>query len=369
MHLDIIKKNGGNMQNTDWQTRAARVVYWAVIALGIYLIFKYALFALLPFVAAMFISFPIRKLASRSYKKLGGSRKAWGAFYCIILWCFIALLTVFSLKKLFLQAQTLFEWLYEQRNIIEEKIRSAADGIILSLSKLPFLNSLRSDEIINGNYSIFSSVLENVGNFAVSGLGKLAASFPQIAIGGFLAIIASFYMSAEEDLEGKCSELMGEPIKSVAKRIFIGIRAYVKAYFWLFILTFSELYIGFLILGRKYAFIIAFATALLDLLPLFGSGFVLVPWGVALLIGEQTFFGVGMLLLFLITVVVRQIAEPRLLAKELGIHPIVSLISMYVGLRVFGFVGMLVAPFFVLVFKELKKDHTGFDKVPAEKNI
>jgi predicted PurR-regulated permease PerM len=93
-----------------------------------------------------------------------------------------------------------------------------------------------------------------------------------------------------------------------------------------------------------YAFILALLTALVDFLPLLGTGIILIPWAiVSLLLGEVR-LGVGLLVLYAVSSVIRQILEPKLIGDGLGLHPLLSLAAMYSGLRLFGVWGMILAP-------------------------
>ena len=136
----------------------------------------------------------------------------------------------------------------------------------------------------------------------------------------------------------------GIAFSSAAKR-------YLRAYFWLFLLTLGELLVGFFLLGIRYAFLLALLTAFLDILPVLGVGVILVPFAVFLLAVGQTGRGIGLLILYAVITVVRQVAEPHLVGKSLGLHPILMLLSLYVGLGVFGVAGFLLGPAIALIAK------------------
>ena len=112
---------------------------------------------------------------------------------------------------------------------------------------------------------------------------------------------------------------------------------------------------GLTLLGRRYALVCALLIAALDILPLFGSGIVLVPWAIVLIVSDAVGVGVGMLVLFAVITVARQILEPRLVGGALGIHPLATLAAMYIGFRVFGIVGMLISPLVIVALKEMNE--------------
>ena len=128
---------------------------------------------------------------------------------------------------------------------------------------------------------------------------------------------------------------------------------FAKSYFLLFLLTFSGLFFGFVLLGEKYAFLIALITATVDSLPIVGMGIVLLPSAIYHFMIGKVGYGVGVCVLYLILTVLRQILEPRILGAGMGMHPLVMLASMYVGLEIFGIGGMLLAPFFAVTVKNI----------------
>ena len=132
-------------------------------------------------------------------------------------------------------------------------------------------------------------------------------------------------------------------------------RCYAKAYLLLFLLTFVEVLCGLLILRRPYAFLVAFVIATVDILPVLGTGTVLIPWAVILLLSGQYRTGLGLLILYGVVTVVRQIAEPHLIGGTLGIHPLATLFFLFVGVRLFGFAGVLLAPLAALLFRETRR--------------
>ena len=136
---------------------------------------------------------------------------------------------------------------------------------------------------------------------------------------------------------------------------------YLRAYLLLLGVTLVCLFLGFLILGIDYALLLAFLIALADLLPVIGVGTVMIPWGLILLLQRSFYHGFGILLLYLAVALMRQVMEPRLVGKSLGIHPLLSLLATYVGFRLFHVLGMLLAPFAVMLGKSLL-DRTFFKK-------
>ena len=112
----------------------------------------------------------------------------------------------------------------------------------------------------------------------------------------------------------------------------------------------------------EYAFILAAAVAVIDLLPVLGTGTVLVPWSIILLAAGDTFKGIGILLLYLITVVVRNVAEPKVIGGQMGINPLFTLLAMFAGLKLFGFWGLFMFPIALIVIIKYYKNEMEREK-------
>ncbi len=128
---------------------------------------------------------------------------------------------------------------------------------------------------------------------------------------------------------------------------------YVKAYAILMAVTFAELALGLSILRVDKAILVAALIAVIDLLPVLGTGGVMVPWIIVELIKGNIPFAIGLAVLYLIIIIVRNILEPKLIGKQIGLHPLVMLICMYVGLKLFGFIGLFALPVAVVIAKQL----------------
>jgi len=109
--------------------------------------------------------------------------------------------------------------------------------------------------------------------------------------------------------------------------------------------------IGLVIIQYPYALFVGLLTAVIDALPIFGSGLVLWPWAALNFIKGNYATGAGLLLIYGVVFITRQSLEPRILGSQIGIHPLLTLMSMYIGLKLFGFIGIILGPAIVIVIK------------------
>ena len=125
-------------------------------------------------------------------------------------------------------------------------------------------------------------------------------------------------------------------------------------------LTFLILLAGFLLLRIDHPFLWAATVCLVDILPVLGTGTVLIPWSVVCFLQGNHLQGIGLLAVYTIISILRSVLEPRLVGKQLGLDPLVTLFAIYAGYHLWGLMGMLVAPILAVVltqiFLQAKKD-------------
>lgn len=349
------------MEREKWQKRSAALISAALILVGIYILLKYALAVLLPFLVALGVSLPISSLAKRSSRSLGGGVKAWSGFYVAVFWLALALLLTLAIRRLQGEAEELISYLSENIGVISAEVERLTERSLGLSSDSALFSELGAvgERLGDGLTSALTGIGERLSEWLATSIGGLAVAMPRVVIGTVVAIVSSFYLCSDLDkikdyLFGFIEEGSRQRVRGMLSQVLRGIKAYAAAYFWLFLITFLELYLGLLLLGRRYALLIALLLALVDMLPLFGAGVFVVPWGIILILQGDLRVGIGLLVLLGLMSIVRQIVEPRLVGKKLGIHPLASLCSMYVGLRLFGIWGMLLAPVAVLVIKETR---------------
>ena len=147
-------------------------------------------------------------------------------------------------------------------------------------------------------------------------------------------------------------------ILSEIKQIFSStVLKMIRAYALIMFITFCELFLGLSILNwtgimsNNYIFMIAIAIAVFDILPVAGSGGILIPWAIISLILGDVPKAIGLLVIYVLISVIRQYIEPKIVGSSLGVHPIVTLAGLYFGLKLFGFLGMFIVPIAVMTLK------------------
>ena len=134
-----------------------------------------------------------------------------------------------------------------------------------------------------------------------------------------------------------------------------------KAYFIIMVVTFFELWIGFLIMKLEHSVVLACIIAIFDFLPVFGIDMIMIPWIVICAFTNKISLALGLLIIYLVIVITKNILEPKLIAKGLGISPLVSLIGMYLGMKILGFVGLIIVPVILVIVIQVIKVKKNYD--------
>ena len=203
---------------------------------------------------------------------------------------------------------------------------------------------------------------------ALTGLGEgitsLVAGVPRLLFFLLVTLISLVYFSLDYDriVAFTGSVLPDKVILALRKAktsIITVIKKYVLSYLLILLITYFTVLAGLWLLRVDHAPVIALFIALLDLLPVIGVGTVLVPWGIFALATGNKFLGLGLILLFVVNTVIRQFTEPRIVGKNLNLHPLITLMAIYIGYALFGFIGVFILPVIaVSISSMLNRDNT-----------
>jgi len=151
--------------------------------------------------------------------------------------------------------------------------------------------------------------------------------------------------------EDKSRGQMDQVLISLRKSVF----GFLRAQLLLSVVTYAICFVGLMVIGTGYPLAISLLIVIVDILPVLGTGSVLVPWAAYQLVTGDLFTGIGLLLLFIVITVVRRIIEPKILGDAVGISALSALISLYVGYELVGVIGVFLGPIVVIVFMAARK--------------
>lgn len=330
-----------------WAKILVIAAFIILAGISVYLFFGRILSILLPFALAFLLGRVLQSPLNKLHKRIGLHEKLLGFILITIIIFFVGFVCFLLANQLVSEVQRLFEKL----TISSESILSSAADILDKTGKrFPFIYEYLDGEVINGT---LTEVLKNTLSALTSRLAAVLTAFvkalPDIGLFFVVFVIAAYYFTMDYDrIVTAAKDILPDRLKAPVRTLAGGLKnagtSYIKAYSILLLVTFAQLFVGFLVLQINYATTLAVIIALLDMLPVIGTGTILVPWGIICIIMGDYPQGIGILVLFGIISLVREVTEPKIIGNSIGMHPLLTLVAMYVGYKLFGLWGLLILP-------------------------
>lgn len=373
--MDLITKRKEKLIN---------IAFFTVIFVLYYLFLKYAFWLVAPFIIAFFVALILQKPIRVISKVTKIKRGFVGAVSVFLILSVIISAIVLVGYRLVSEFKGLGSYIVAKMHDLPELIKSAENWIVGHLAFLPDSIEKSFADTISGfvdNVLIYVEQGEPSGGVGFSaesfdfslittplgGIISTAKHIPAIFAATLISIIACFFITCDYDgltnlVKNNISEEHEKMLVKTKKLFGDVIGKMIKAYITIIFVTFCEITIGLNVLkligvySGGYIIAISICTALLDILPVFGTGTILVPWAVISLFNGNIGLGIGLLVIYGLITVIRQILEPRLVAMNVGLPPIVTLAGMYLGLQLFGVVGMFALPITFVMVKVLNEE-------------
>lgn len=327
-----------------------RVIKFMITIAAVYLSFKYLLPLFLPFLIAYFIAWILRPFAGWLNRKFRIPLFIGGGVGIVLLLTLFGTAIFFISKLLFEQLTLFLKNIPVYVSYLENKLGGICDGCDTLFG---FDDGTVLDYMMKGVESLYDKIQSEM-------LPAITGKTFQILIGmavfgGILIIVVVAALLWIKDMHEykaglRKSEFYPEVHKITKKLSETGI-AYIKMQSIVIGMIAVLCVIALFIIGNPYALIIGIGIAVFDAFPVLGSGMILIPWAVILLIGKNFFAGAVLITLYVLCQIVREILEPKLLGDKLGISPIISLMSMYVGVRLFGVFGFFLGPLAIVIVR------------------
>lgn len=352
------------------------IAFWIVIFALVYVIFKYFINLVMPFFIALIIaalSRPIARFLSSETKtakapdgtlktlprKIHLPQNVAGVVSVVLLYLIFVGLAAAVIARI---VNTGAEAIAAIPGIYYSSIQPGLENALnVVLTWEGGMNEAIIELIETSIPNIISSVGSMVTNFSgsvLSWIGALAGRIPSILLNTLICLIATVFIAVDFDsisafLNRNMPENTLRVVLSVKESFLEIVWKFIKSYFFIFLITASEIFIILLLIGQKNAILIAMLVAVFDAFPIVGSGMVLLPWAVITLFSGATVKGIELMALYLVVVIVRQIIEPKIVGKHVGLRPIVSLFCMYVGTKLFGGLGLFALPITAAIITDM----------------
>lgn len=329
--------------------------YFIIIITATALIGTVVIKLLLPFVCAWLIALLLRPIVARTIEKTGWSKKVAGIFVFFLIIILASSIIFLLFRRVYTELRALNIYIGENYEDIAAKV---ADLIKNVTEKFRIDGSPDSTYVYNMLVDTVRSSLADLTVKITDTVGDFLGALPYFFFTLIIFLMASFYFCSDFDrinasLISKVPKRIMPSWKSVQKKVLTAALKYIKAYVILFLITFIALMIAFIIVGEKYATLLAAVIALLDILPVIGVGTVLIPWVIVLFALGKVKKAIVLTIVCIIVMIGRQILEPHVVGTQLGVHPLLTLVSVFAGYKLFGLLGFIIGPIAVIIIKNL----------------
>ena len=344
--------------------KSAKTVIFLVIYTILFVTFFATLKYTIPFVLGFLISRLVTPFNKYLKRKLPFSRKVSSVLSALIstVLVFGVLLSIvsFSLYKIIDELRMFIVSLPDVDTLIASAEKFTGDlGSFQNFIDFKKFDLDFVQKISNQLSTVASSAL-NVTKYIMNKLASIVVGLPFIIAVGFIAFLSTYFFSKDmPNIERRMLSIFTSSGRVKARRIMreskTMLGSYLKSYLYLMALTFVETLIGLTILGVNYSILISLVTSVVDLLPVLGVGSIFIPMAIYFYVKGKTTITIGLAIMFVIMTVVRQIAEPKLVSTNVGIHPLLIIASLFIGLKSFGIIGILYFISIILFYKIFQK--------------
>lgn len=334
-------------------------LYAAAGLLALWLFFRYLLGWIAPFLIAFLIARLIDRPVSLCEKRLRLPRPL-ASFLCTLLaFCGLAAGCYAIVSRILREIYQLLSNLPDTATLFGQALNSLTrfcGGVFERMSpeiRNMILTTIES--LIDEGITIPKELFGKLVSFASS----TAASLPNILLFLVTLLVATYFFSSDDRkirafFKAHLPARWAARLRRTRGSAMATLGKYLRALGILLAITFGELTIGFLVVGVDYALLSAFFIALIDALPVFGAGCVLIPWALGCLLKGQYSLAVGLATIYLVVTLIHNLLEPKIVGKQIGLHPLANLAAVYIGLKLFGFYGLFM-PVLIVLAKQIYK--------------
>ncbi|HZG14350.1 MAG TPA: sporulation integral membrane protein YtvI [Candidatus Bathyarchaeia archaeon] len=360
------------MSEDRWITRHFQIVRFLWVCILVYISYRIFLFAtplLYPFFISLVIALMINRPVTYLHEKWKVPRWLAVIILLLLLLSIVGGVITLAITETVTEIGHLMEILPHYTNEFADYLEKtiSQDFLIGIYNQFTFLWEQLdepSQETIRTNVQnaikVVTDTAKNLGLGFLNGLKNVLLSLPNMATVLVISLLGAFFISKDFFLwEGRFRRLLPRGFNRRIDQVLIDLRnalfGFLRAQLTLISLTAAIVIIGLLIMRVDYAITIGLITGLVDLLPYLGTGTIFVPWIIyAFFKGNYTLV-IGLSILYGIVVIFRQIIEPKVVAENVGLDPLLTLVALFIGLQLFGFLGLIAGPVSLVVINALIK--------------
>ena len=333
--------------------------YAVLVGVIYYVLVRYVLYALLPFTIALLVTFMLKRPVDHAANFLHIPRKGMALVLVIAFYGLIGALLTYGAVQLFIAA---LEWFGSLSTTYANHIEPAISRVLQwyenMIANIDPSHASQADSIANSILGSLASWVATLSRSVVGYAQRLALGTPKFFISLIFCIISTVFMEMDYSkityfFLAQFPEKSQKTIMEAKNYLLNTVGGMLRSYGCIMLITMCELMIGLRVIGIEDAMVLAVIIAIFDILPALGTGGVMIPWVIIEILQGRYVLGLKLLLLYAIITVVRNIIEPKIVGESIGLHPILLLMSIYVGGTILGPAGIIIMPFTLIVIKKL----------------
>ncbi|MED4753497.1 sporulation integral membrane protein YtvI [Brevibacillus choshinensis] len=360
------------MNQENWVERLFQIIRFLWVCLLVYIgfwVFQFATPLLYPFIIALVIALLINRPVTFMTRKFRIPRWLSVTISLLLLMLLAVGAVTLIVTETVVEIGELAKLLpgfaaelsdYLQRTISQEFLMGLYNQIQWIYTQLDPDFQSKVDSTIGSGISTITHTGQDLIVKFLNGLKNFLVSLPNMATVSVISMMGAFFISKDFHLwEARFRRILPKGVNSRLDQVFHDLRGalvgFVKAQLTLISLTAAIVIIGLLIMRVEYAITIGLITGLVDLLPYLGTGTVFIPWIIYLFFKGNYTLVIGLSILYAVVLIFRQIIEPKVVAENVGLDPLLTLVALFVGLQLFGFLGLIIGPVALVMINALVK--------------
>lgn len=314
---------------------------------------------LMPFVLALVLTWILNPAIVKVQRRFGGSRKALSLVMLILIFTIaggILAALVYSIVSEV--ASLVMNWPSIWADSLQPAIVGLEEFLSGLFTGLPNQVSQGATAALDKLVAWLNEMIPSLLSHAGSAAGSFAFSIPSFAVALVIFVMATYFIASDYPrlrlmVTDRLSPGVRDFFGSVKRTAVAAFGGYVKAQLILSVVIFFILLIGFVVIRQPYSVLLAFLLAVLDFIPIVGAGTVMVPWAVVELVTRNFSSAISLMVIWGVIALFRRAMEPKFVGDQTGLSPVLSLLSVYVGMKLGGVLGMILGPVLTLVVLNL----------------
>jgi len=333
-----------------------KIIIYTVVYTALFAILYFTTALTFPFIIGFAIAFIMQPITGFFHKRLKMKKNIPSLLASVVVYLLIFALSALLFYNIILEAKQILVSLSKTNpELILRPVKNILNEVGVYLRNIdPSFSETTGHQL--------SQLLRNDLNVISRALNtflSITLSIPMWITIIFIVMLSTYFFSRDmTKIKRNILSIFSDSGKEKFGRIWSNsvyiLTKYIKAYSIIYALTFIETLIGFLILKVEYAVTLSIISAVADIIPVVGIAVVYIPVSLIYILMGDYFTGIGIIALFILISIIRQVAEPKIVSDSLGMHPVASLIVIFIGLKAFGFIGMIYLTFLIVFYKVLK---------------